>query len=405
MKKLLLPVGAIVFQLATLIMLGLDGLNFMPMIPAALSLVCVAMILFQQKSTAKPEPDAVQSTENIIAVYGEQSKTIDSAFSQVAGQFKILHKDMDQMRDIVNSATTKLSSSFSGMESKSDGQIQLLRELVESLAVVTEGPETKEQTHGIDRFARETDEIVDSFVKIISKMVGSSNNVGQSFDAMNRQVEDVVSLLNDVNQITSQTNLLALNAAIEAARAGEAGRGFAVVADEVRTLSQRTAQFSDEIRGLVTSTQDSISNLAEMVADISGTDMTGANESQERVANMWGEMKSLNSGVVNRSDTISTISLQMKGHIVTGVISLQFEDLTLQLMEHVGKRMTALEEFVEELIRLNQQSSSSEDPAIVAEKTAQLRQVIAANGEVFNTMQDNKAVQQNSVDTGEIEMF
>ncbi|MFT5504738.1 MAG: methyl-accepting chemotaxis protein [Gammaproteobacteria bacterium] len=389
MKMLLLTVVAIILQLTTLITLGLDGPNFMPMILVSLSLICVAIILLRQKSILKSEPNDTQATAKIIEVYGKQSRALDSAFSQVAGQFKILHKDMKQMRDTVNSATTRLSSGISGTESRSDGQNRLLGELVESLAAVSKGGETTAQTHGIDRFALEADEIVDSFVRIISKMVGRSSNVGQSFDAMNRQVEDVVSLLNDVNQITSQTNLLALNAAIEAARAGEAGRGFAVVADEVRTLSQRTAQFSDEIRGLVTSTQASISNLAEMVADISGTDMTVANESQARVANMWGEMKSLNTGVVNQSETISSISRQIKDHIVTVVNAPRFEDNTLQLMDNVGNRMTALEVFVEQLVRLNQQASASEDPTVVAERIVQLQQAIAANGEVLNTMQTN----------------
>ena len=65
-----------------------------------------------------------------------------------------MHKDMDQMRDIVNSATVKLSESFTGMESDSIGQIQMLRQLIDSLVVAAEGEEHDLQTSGINRFCQ-----------------------------------------------------------------------------------------------------------------------------------------------------------------------------------------------------------------------------------------------------------
>lgn len=406
MKKLTSPkILAILIAQAITIIGAFTGLPaWVAVILSCISMVLVIMVAFQDQKeiseTKEEQTDEHQKLEGVM----EYSQLLDEAFVQISDQFNTMHKDLSQMKDIVGSATQKLSGSFTGMENESLGQMELLRKLIESLIQATQGDEHAKQTMGINEFATETEQIVGNFISLISGIVSSSSSVGASFQTMNKQVEDVVSLLNDVNQITSQTNLLALNAAIEAARAGEAGRGFAVVADEVRTLSQRTAQFSDEIRNLITSTQDSITNLSSTVEQITNTDMTLADQSQHRMQEMWSEMLSLNTDVVNQSESIQSISEQMQQHIVAGVISLQFEDLTIQLMDHVTKRMTSLEGFLQQLMHIHQ-GDLDNSPESLASRAQAMQEVVAHGKAMFGDMNDNKAVTQQNVDTGDIEMF
>ncbi|MGG6260945.1 methyl-accepting chemotaxis protein [Stutzerimonas stutzeri] len=106
--------------------------------------------------------------------------------------------------------------------------------------------------------ARETDQqgraakqVVDQSIQQIHELVGELRGSGESLDGLQQDVKGIVGVLDVIRAIAEQTNLLALNAAIEAARAGEAGRGFAVVADEVRALASRTQQSTGEIQGMI----------------------------------------------------------------------------------------------------------------------------------------------------------
>ena len=125
--------------------------------------------------------------------------------------------------------------------------------------VLTEMADNISRTSGLADAAREQTvggkKLVHDMVSSIAQVEKESIVMGKSLEALGTQAKDIGEIMGVINDIADQTNLLALNAAIEAARAGEAGRGFAVVADEVRKLAEKTMQATQQVGNAITSIQ------------------------------------------------------------------------------------------------------------------------------------------------------
>ncbi|SDX63729.1 methyl-accepting chemotaxis protein [Pseudomonas syringae] len=156
----------------------------------------------------------------------------------------------------LSAVTEQTSAGVNSQKVETDQVATAMHEMSATVAEVARNAEqASHAASNADREARDGDKVVGEAIAQIERL---ATEVGRSADAMNQleQESDKIGKVMDViKAVAEQTNLLALNAAIEAARAGEAGRGFAVVADEVRGLAQRTQQSTVEIETLVAALQ------------------------------------------------------------------------------------------------------------------------------------------------------
>lgn len=173
------------------------------------------------------------------------------------------------------------------------------------------------------KVAGEGEEIVNKSVqevKAIAETVNESSKLMASLGERSKQIGEIVNVIKD---IADQTNLLALNAAIEAARAGEQGRGFAVVADEVRKLAERTGKATSEISEMINAIQDEMEKAVVSMEDGTkrveiGVEFSAqAGEALRKIVGSVGELQSMVQQIATATEEMSTASEQISGDIET----------------------------------------------------------------------------------------
>jgi len=313
-----------------------------------------------------------------------------------------LDSELRQVQRLIADAVATLQTSFRGLNEESNAQRALVADLLERMRDSQPG---EEERVSFRAFAQETDTALDYLVQHIVSTSTSSMQMVDRIDNMAEQMNQVEALLGDVQMIADQTNLLALNAAIEAARAGEAGRGFAVVADEVRKLSQRSNRFNDEIRQVVGASRQNIESTRAVAAQVASKDMNFAIQSKVRVDDMLKQVGDVNALVGERLKDVSGMAERIDQRVGDAVRSLQFEDIVRQLTEHARRRLEGLEGIARQLDAASARLHALPGAGVQAyagtlgELTQGLRAAAAAVTET------GRSVAQQSMGSGDIELF
>ncbi len=339
---------------------------------------------------------SISDRDELIALLSELSMLIETQSAEVQGS-------LVQIKTVVIDATTTLASSFNELNEKSQFQGKLVNGLVSS------GQSNGEDANGAFNtqvFVDETHSLLSHFIDLLLNTSTSSMKIVYTIDDVSKQMQEVYTLLKDVTGIANQTNLLALNAAIEAARAGEAGRGFAVVADEVRNLSQHSNRFSDEIQSVIGKANVSIDEAKKLVSSMASKDMTDIITAKTSVDEMLKSIESYNEKVDADIGQLSLVSGEISMAVGAAVRSLQFEDVITQVVGYSTDHMDRISSLLEK-IRKNTtalEGDSGDNDFEVHDMIQIYRNEINQLKEEWDTPL-NKAVSQISMDQGEIEMF
>lgn len=158
-------------------------------------------------------------------------------------------------------------------------------------------------------------------------------------------------MVNEIEYIAEQTNLLSLNAAIEAARAGESGRGFAIVADEVRKLSDRSNTTANSIKKLIAKIETDIKSIYSKTERSISESNTKSSEAEIVVEDTLRGIDNVMNEVKIQLDELGKETESLARDISSIVISMQFQDITRQRIEHVIEPLSKLNAEMEEVIR------------------------------------------------------
>ncbi|MCG6573766.1 methyl-accepting chemotaxis protein [Pseudomonas sp. AF32] len=171
----------------------------------------------------------------------------------------------------LSAVTEQTSAGVNNQKVETDQVATAMNEMTATVQeVARNAEEASEAAIAADQQAHEGDRVVGEAIAQIERLAREVGNSTEAMSHLKRESDKIGSVLDVIKSVAQQTNLLALNAAIEAARAGEAGRGFAVVADEVRSLAQRTQKSTEEIEELIVGLQSGTEQVATIMDNSRG---------------------------------------------------------------------------------------------------------------------------------------
>ena len=334
------------------------------------------------------------------AALGEQNRLLGELRSFINTEVQGSRTEIDRARELIRESVNKLGGSFEAVNRQSRQQNEVVSRIIDRRAGDNSGGAD------VHRFAVHASQQMEQLVEALEAVSGQSSTTVTHIDAMADHLDGIFALLEDVKSIADQTNLLALNAAIEAARAGEAGRGFAVVADEVRNLSERSTAFNEQIRKLAHSSKDSISRVRDTVSQMASRDLDRSRVARAEAASMLERVDEINRGLGNGMREIAECSRSIDTSVAEAVRSLQFEDIATQALTAVNVHLDRLSAINREASALQELLHRSGGQAGVEVQSAlgQLGQRIAQLRGDWERP-PHKPVMQQSMDAGSVELF
>lgn len=229
---------------------------------------------------------------------------ISSALNQTLEKFSFAIEEISTTSNVLAAGAEQTSQTCvnnSQAMSEQQDEISLVATAVEEISVTVKEVATNtqlavESAQEADRKSLEGLDVVQQSYQSIEVLKEEINALAQTITNLHESSNNITSVVDVIKSVADQTNLLALNAAIEAARAGEQGRGFAVVADEVRTLAQRTQDSTTEIENFIGSLQNDANNAFSVIET-----------SQKKAEDAVGNSKNVEQMLTNISESVSTI--------------------------------------------------------------------------------------------------
>tara|TARA_R110001599_G_scaffold8717_1_gene42747 strand:+ start:251 stop:1375 length:1125 start_codon:yes stop_codon:yes gene_type:complete len=330
---------------------------------------------------------AAQPEEQLANHVNPSVDDISDLIPDVVPAIEECEQSIENISSTQKDAVSLLNSAFADLQ-------QLINQQSDSIMTLISVSGESEELYSdrMRHFANSTEVLLDRFIQSTVDMSAASMELLDKVNKIHEALPLVMQALKDIDGIASQTNLLALNAAIEAARAGEHGRGFAVVADEVRSLSSRSSEFSESIQTRLRFINQEIGELTAEVGTLASYDVTYVIDAKRDIKNALRDIitkAETDAKVINDLDDISR---NLETALGQAIRSLQFDDINIQNLGYTKDTLVHIIQLLNRVMSLHNEQDF--------EAFYRFRDTFRAKRE-----EKHNPVSSDNMDAGELELF
>ncbi|HAT8489656.1 TPA: HAMP domain-containing protein [Vibrio vulnificus] len=261
-------------------------------------------------------------SNNELGVIGTTINKVLISYAKTINKINQVNDTISNISEAIQSITHKNISMAGQQNQEMEMAATAMEEMTAALSNVAQSTNMAEQYAGsAEKEASTSKSVFDKTTREFSELEGEFTNTSQIIQQLAEESSNVGNVLDVIKAIAEQTNLLALNAAIEAARAGEQGRGFAVVADEVRSLAQRTQDSTGEIESIIMTLQEKAKQSTSTIQSSADkmqstrTNMGVANEALGTIQGSAVEIHKLNTSIAAATEEQLAVSDEISSNL------------------------------------------------------------------------------------------